>query len=282
MHGIPGDRVLQDGDLISIDCGAIVDGWHGDAAFTVAGRRRCPRTEPELLRVTEDSMWRGIAAARAGGRLTDIAHAVESCVRAPAAAYGIVEEYGGHGIGTEMHMDPHVPNYGRPGRGPGWWPGMALAVEPMVTLGTADTRVLDDDWTVVTADGSRAAHFEHTVALTDAGPLGPDRARRRAPGASPSSASRLPPRPEGRPAGFPSTAPRCRNIAARPACGPCSRAYGWGGSSRRADRGRRRACHGRNQHRSSTTAPSRRACARLSGAGQLHDTQHRRDSTDER
>jgi methionyl aminopeptidase len=168
VHGIPGGRVIDAGDLVSIDCGAIVDGWHGDAAVTVAVGD-VTAAEAELIRVTEDALWRGLAAARVGGRLTDISHAVESTVRA-GGAYGIIEEYVGHGIGTEMHMDPQVPNYGSPGRGPELVAGMALAVEPMVTLGRRHTKVLADEWTVVTADGSRAAHFEHTVALTARGP----------------------------------------------------------------------------------------------------------------
>ncbi|MFI5100475.1 MAG: M24 family metallopeptidase, partial [Actinomycetes bacterium] len=125
--------------------------------------------EQELLHVTEDALWRGLAAAQVDGRLSDISHAVESAVRA-AGGYGIVEEYVGHGIGTQMHMDPQVPNFGPPGRGPRLVAGMALAVEPMATLGKRYTRILDDDWTVVTADGTRSAHFEHTVALTPDGP----------------------------------------------------------------------------------------------------------------
>ncbi len=168
VHGIPGDRVLAEGDLVSIDCGAILAGWHGDAAFTAAVGEVTP-AEADLLRVTEQALWHGLAAARAGGRLSDISHAVETALRSEAT-YGIVQEYVGHGIGTEMHMDPQVPNYGPPGRGPRLIPGMALAVEPMANLGERYTRVLDDDWTVVTADGSRSAHFEHTVAVTDDGP----------------------------------------------------------------------------------------------------------------
>jgi methionyl aminopeptidase len=168
VHGIPGDRVIEDGDLVSIDCGAIVEGWHGDAAVTVAVGD-VSAAEAQLLTVTEDALWAGLAAARVGGRLTDISHAVESSVRA-AGSYGIVEEYVGHGIGTEMHMDPQVPNYGTPGRGARLVAGMALAVEPMVNLGDRFTRLTDDDWTVVTADGARSAHFEHTVAITERGP----------------------------------------------------------------------------------------------------------------
>ncbi|MFC7494680.1 MULTISPECIES: type I methionyl aminopeptidase [unclassified Nocardioides] len=167
VHGIPGDRVLADGDVVSIDCGAIVDGWHGDAAITVpVGEVGADLTE--LMRVTEEAMWRGIAAAHLGGRVTDISHAVERHVRRQGR-YGIVEDYTGHGIGSAMHQPPNVPNYGRPGKGPRLVEGLALAVEPMITTGTKETDVLDDDWTVVTTDGSRAAHFEHTFTLTDTG-----------------------------------------------------------------------------------------------------------------
>ena len=167
VHGIPGGRVLNDGDIISIDCGAIVDGWHGDAAITVA-IGEVPADVAELLRVTEESMWRGIGAAALGGRVSDISHAIETYVDSQGA-YGIVEGYTGHGIGTAMHQPPNVPNYGRPGRGPKLVKGLALAVEPMVSLGTADTRTLADDWTVVTGDGTWAAHFEHSFTLTDTG-----------------------------------------------------------------------------------------------------------------
>ena len=167
VHGIPGDRVLADGDVVSIDCGAIVDGWHGDAAITVA-LGEVPEDVAELMRVTEEALWHGIAAARLGGKVSDISHAVESHVRA-AGDYGILEDYTGHGIGSEMHQPPNVPNFGRPGRGAKLVRGLALAVEPMITLGTKDTVLREDDWTVVTADGSRAAHFEHTFTLTPDG-----------------------------------------------------------------------------------------------------------------
>jgi len=170
VHGIPSRRRrLRAGDLVSIDCGAIVDGWHGDSALTVAVGEIRPELA-ELMRVTEESMWAGLAAALAGGRLTDIGAAVERSVRSAPRPYGIVDHYGGHGIGTEMHQDPHVLNYGRPGRGPRLLPGLVLAIEPMVTAGNPNTRELDDGWTVVTLDGSYAAHFEHTVAVTDDGP----------------------------------------------------------------------------------------------------------------
>lgn len=166
VHGVPGEQVLAEGDVISIDCGAIVDGWHGDAAITVAVGS-VPDEVTTLMEVTEEAMWRGIAAARLGGRVGDISQAVEAHVRA-AGAYGIVEEYTGHGIGSEMHQPPDVPNYGRR-RGPRLVEGLALAVEPMVTLGTKHTTVLADEWTVVTVDGSWAAHYEHTFTLTPDG-----------------------------------------------------------------------------------------------------------------
>ncbi len=167
VHGIPGPRVLAEGDLVSIDCGAIVEGWHGDAATTIA-LGDVPHRVQELMRVTEEAMWRGIAAAAPGGRVSDISHAVEQHVRGQGE-YGIVADYTGHGIGSAMHLPPDVPNLGRPGRGPRLVEGLALAVEPMVTLGTPRTDVLADDWTVVTADGSWAAHHEHTFVLTERG-----------------------------------------------------------------------------------------------------------------
>ncbi len=169
VHGIPGRRVLRDGDLISIDCGAVIDGWHGDAAVTLAvGQVATELTD--LMRVCEESLWRGLAAASLGGRVTDISHAVEAHVRA-SGSYGIVEDYVGHGIGSAMHMPPSVPNFGRPGKGPKLVSGMALAVEPMITMGSIDTHVLADDWTVVTDDGSWSAHFEHSFTLTPDGTL---------------------------------------------------------------------------------------------------------------
>lgn len=167
VHGIPGDRELAPGDVISIDCGAIVDGWHGDAAITVAVGE-IPAAVQTLLDVTEESMWRGFAAARLGGRVTDISHAVEQYVRSQGD-YGILEDYTGHGIGSQMHQPPNVPNYGRPGRGPKLVRGLALAVEPMVAMGSADTVIEADEWTVSMADGSPAAHFEHTFTLTPNG-----------------------------------------------------------------------------------------------------------------
>ncbi|WBB66388.1 type I methionyl aminopeptidase [Micromonospora sp. WMMD812] len=169
VHAIPAPtQVLKDGDLISIDCGAVLDGWHGDAAITVG----IGDVDPALLRmaeVAEDAMWAGIAAAARGaasgrGRLTDISYAVEEAVRR-GGRYGIVDGYGGHGIGTEMHQDPHVLNHGRPGKGPRLVPGMALAIEPMITMGSPRTVELADGWTVVTRDGSMAVHVEHSMAL---------------------------------------------------------------------------------------------------------------------
>ncbi len=172
VHGLPGSRVLRDGDLLSIDCGAILDGWHGDSAITVAVGEVSPEAL-ELSRVCEASLWAGLAAAQLGGRLTDISAAVEREVRrhtGPRGAYGIIENYGGHGIGTEMHQSPHLLNYGRAGRGQKLVKGLALAIEPMVSLSSPDTRVLGDEWTVVTADGLVSAHWEHTVAITEDGP----------------------------------------------------------------------------------------------------------------
>jgi methionyl aminopeptidase len=168
VHAIPRrKRILHDGDLISIDCGAIVNGWHGDAAITVP----VGTISQDLLDLTEaceQALWRGLAAAQLGGKLTDISAAVERFVR--PLGYGIVDHYGGHGIGTEMHQPPHILNHGRPGRGIRLVEGVALAIEPMITIGRPDTAVLDDDWTVVTTDGSCAAHTEHTVAVTARGP----------------------------------------------------------------------------------------------------------------
>jgi methionyl aminopeptidase len=177
VHGIPSmHHVLQDGDLLSVDCGAIVRGWHGDSALTLRVGTAGPggpygqEQLAGLQRACELALWRGLAQAVSGRRLTDISHAVEIAARS-AGQYGIIREYTGHGIGTKMHMDPPVPNYGRAGRGPVLVPGMALAIEPMLVLGSPQTAVLADDWTVVTMDGSWAAHFEHTVAITEDGPV---------------------------------------------------------------------------------------------------------------
>ncbi len=169
VHAIPSPRqVLAEGDLISIDCGAILAGWHGDAAITVA----VGEIKPELARMitaVDEAMWAGIEAAGRGlrsgqGRLTDISHAIEASAQR-SGRYGVVRGYGGHGIGTAMHQDPHINNFGRPGKGPRLVPGMALAIEPMLTYGSPSTAELDDGWTVVTRDGSVAVHVEHTVAF---------------------------------------------------------------------------------------------------------------------
>ena len=189
MHGIPGDRVLRDGDVLSIDCGAIVDGWHGDAAITVAVGTVTDEAL-ELMDVTENALWHGLAAARLDGRVTDISHAVRELRPRAGASFGIVEEYVGHGIGSAMHQPPSVPNYGRPGKGPRLIEGLALAVEPMVVAGNPSNVLLDDDWTVATRDGSLAAHFEHTFTLTAARRLGPHGRSTGASSASPTSASR--------------------------------------------------------------------------------------------
>jgi methionyl aminopeptidase len=172
VHGIPGPAVISAGDLVSIDCGAILDGWHGDAAFSMLvdgpAVDRVQRDEDQaLIDATETAMWAGIAALRVGGHLGDVGSAIEDSVN---GRYGILQDYVGHGIGTEMHMPPDVLNYRIRERGPRLKPGLCVAVEPMLVAGSIDTAVLPDDWTVVTTDGRRAAHWEHTVALTDDGP----------------------------------------------------------------------------------------------------------------
>jgi methionyl aminopeptidase len=168
VHGIPSKRrIVHAGDIISIDCGAIIDGWHGDAAVTVPVGHITPEME-RLLKVTEESLHKGIEHAVPGKRLGDVSAAIQRY--AEAAGYSVVREYVGHGIGREMHEDPQVPNWGKPGGGMLLKEGMALALEPMVNAGEADVRVLKDDWTVVTRDGKWSAHFEHTVALTENGP----------------------------------------------------------------------------------------------------------------
>lgn len=168
VHGIPGERVLQDGDIVSIDFGAIVEGWHGDAAITVEVGSVSPQRH-RLSEVTREALWAGIAAAHLGGKVTDISHAVERFVRAQPEKWGIVKEYTGHGIGSAMHQEPDVPNFGRPGRGPMIVEGLALAIEPMITAGSARSVTLDDEWTVVTKDGSDAAHWEHSITVTRQG-----------------------------------------------------------------------------------------------------------------
>ncbi|GEL96289.1 type I methionyl aminopeptidase [Cellulomonas composti] len=171
VHGIPGDRVLEPGDVVSVDCGAIVEGWHGDSAVTFVLDGGDP-ADVDLVTTTEAALWAGIAALAGGERLGAVGEAVEDVVDAAAAAgrnhgvrYGIVEEYVGHGIGSAMHQPPDVLNYRVRDKGPRLRPGLCLAVEPMIARGDRETEVLADDWTVVTADGSRAAHWEHTVAI---------------------------------------------------------------------------------------------------------------------
>jgi methionyl aminopeptidase len=167
VHGIPGPRILEEGDIVSIDCGAIVEGWHADAAITIPVGEVDDESR-RLMDATRAALEAAIAATHAGSRLGDIGAAAEH--QATAAGFGVVREYVGHGIGTAMHEEPEVPNYGPAGRGMKVREGMVLAIEPMVTAGRPATRMLADGWTVVTADGSRAAHFEHTVAITDEGP----------------------------------------------------------------------------------------------------------------
>src|SRR3954464_4636807 len=174
VHGIPSAaEKLAQGDLVSIDCGAILGGWHGDSAITF-GIGPLIAVDEMLSSATRESMEAGIAAMVPGNRLTDVSHAIETGTHAAEARYGrkfgIVAGYGGPGIGRPMHLDPFLPNEGPAGRGPYLAPGSVLAIEPMLTLGTTKTVVLEDEWTVVTADGSRAAHWEHTVAVTDDGP----------------------------------------------------------------------------------------------------------------
>jgi methionyl aminopeptidase len=167
VHGIPGDYVLKDGDIISVDCGAIIEGYHGDAAITVAVGDVSAEAK-RLLQVTEDSLEAAIKQMVDGNRLSDIGHAVQEV--AEGAGYSVVREYVGHAIGTAMHEEPQVPNYGPPGKGLKLRPGHVFAVEPMVNVGGPETRLLPDGWSVMTADGSLSAHFEHTIAITDDGP----------------------------------------------------------------------------------------------------------------
>ena len=167
VHGIPGLRKLQAGDIISIDCGAVIDGYFGDAALTLPVGTVDPELQ-QLLKVTEESLILGIGQAKMGYRLQDISHAVQTHVE--GRGFSVVRDYVGHGIGQAMHEEPQIPNFGRPGRGPRLEAGMVLAIEPMVNLGTCEVQTLEDHWTVVTRDRKHSAHFEHTVAITRNGP----------------------------------------------------------------------------------------------------------------
>lgn len=167
VHGIPSKRVLKEGDIVGLDLGAIVEGFYGDSAVTVAVGKIDPRVA-ELLRVTEAALYAGIAQAVVGNRLSDISHAVQA--RVEAAGFSVVTDFVGHGIGRQLHEEPQVPNYGKPGQGPRLQEGMVLAIEPMVNMGASGVRVLDDRWTAVTVDGSLSGHFEHTIAIQASGP----------------------------------------------------------------------------------------------------------------
>lgn len=165
VHGIPGRRKLREGDLVKLDVGAIFEGYHADSAWTFYVGEEIPSEVEKLMRTTEESLWAGIGAARAGNRVGDIGHAVQEV--AEGAGFSVVREYVGHAVGRELHEDLQIPNYGPAGRGPVLEEGMTLALEPMVNVGDWHTEVLDDDWTVVTADGALSAHYEHTIAVTE-------------------------------------------------------------------------------------------------------------------
>ena len=168
VHGIPGDRVINEGDLVSVDVGAIVDGFHGDAAVTV-GAGEITEEAQRLIDATRESLDKGIEAAVIGARIGDISHAVQT--HGESLGYSVVREYVGHGIGRRMHEEPSVPNYGKPGRGLQLREGMALAIEPMLNIGDWTTSLMNDGWTVITRDGSLSAHFEHSIAITSEGPI---------------------------------------------------------------------------------------------------------------
>ncbi len=167
VHGIPGGYVLKDGDIISVDCGAYINGFHGDAARTF-GVGNISEEAQKLINVTRESFFKGIEYAKVGNRLTDISHEIQSYVE--ASGFSVVRDFVGHGIGRVVHEDPDVPNYGRPGRGPKLVEGMALAIEPMVNVGNYKVKTLNDDWTVVTSDGSLSAHYENTIVILPDGP----------------------------------------------------------------------------------------------------------------
>ena len=167
VHGIPGGYILKDGDIISVDCGANINGFHGDAARTFAVGNISEEAE-RLINVTKESFFKGIEYAKVGNRLTDISHEIQSYVE--ASGFSVVRDFVGHGIGRVVHEDPDVPNFGKPGRGPKLAQGMALAIEPMVNLGSYKVKTLNDDWTVVTSDGSLSAHYENTIIILPDGP----------------------------------------------------------------------------------------------------------------
>ena len=167
IHGIPGSRKLREGDAVSIDVGANIDGFHGDCAATYVAGEASDEVK-RLIRVTRESFFEGLRYARAGNRVSDISHAVQEYVE--AAGFSVVRDYVGHGVGSKMHEDPEVPNFGRPGHGPRLMPGMTIAVEPMVNMGSFGVRILSDDWTVVTVDGKPAAHYENTILITNGDP----------------------------------------------------------------------------------------------------------------
>ncbi|MGL5511782.1 MAG: type I methionyl aminopeptidase [Sporomusa sp.] len=167
VHGIPGLKRLETGDNVSIDIGAVINGYCGDAAITVPVGAVDAEVE-KLIEVTEQSLYKGIEKAMVGNRLSDISHSIQTYVE--KHGFGVVRDFVGHGIGRNLHEDPQIPNYGLPGRGPRLKPGMTLAIEPMINAGTHEVKTLKDNWTVVTVDGKRSAHFEHTIAITDDGP----------------------------------------------------------------------------------------------------------------
>lgn len=167
VHGIPGGYVLKDGDIVSVDCGAYLNGFHGDAARTFAVGNVSEEAN-KLIKVTEQSFFKGIEYAKVGNRLTDISHGIQSYIE--ASGFAVVRDFVGHGIGRVVHEDPDVPNFGKPGRGPKLVQGMALAIEPMVNLGSYKVKTLNDDWTVVTSDGSLSAHYENTIVILPDGP----------------------------------------------------------------------------------------------------------------
>ena len=168
IHGIPGKRVIKAGDIVSVDVGACLNGFHGDNAATFAAGEISPDAQA-LMDAPRESLYEGIRAAMAGGRVGDIGAAVQRYVE--VRGYSVVRQFVGHGVGTNLHEDPSVPNFGTPGRGPRLLPGMTLAIEPMINAGTGDVRILSDGWTTVTKDGRLSAHFEHTVAITADGPV---------------------------------------------------------------------------------------------------------------